>query len=155
MRPYSYAAWAKFKPGSSQTLRLDDDGGGPKVQFDLTYTLTGVAADAADITVGNRLLTDGKEQPNGDPYPARFPAKQDEAADAFGRTGTRDVTAAGRTFKCDVYEGKGEWGPCDNDATFVICTSGEVPGGVVEMAATFEDPEKRHNVFRLTAYTVK
>jgi hypothetical protein len=123
------AGWAKFKVGSTATYAMDMTApGGPNIKGTATLTLKSVAATA--VTLDSAAVIGGQTVPST----ATFPATVD--ADAAKHTGTADVVAMGKTFKCEVYElEQAAFGPAGGGSTMTVYISADVPGGMVKAVA--------------------
>jgi hypothetical protein len=166
-----YAAWAKCKPGTSATLSGDMDMGQMgKIHTEITRTLVSVTPDAATVTVLSKITMMGTERP-GRTRTETIPAK--EPPRDMKQTGTVDVEAMGKSYKCKVYEATGAaagqaspvagrpgmggpgapagYNPADAKATAYI--SDDVPGGMVKLEVT--GAAGKLVTFVLTAVDVK
>jgi hypothetical protein len=135
-----YTSWAKFKPGSSSTVAADMEVNGSKYHISLTRTLVSIDADNAVVESKSTMNLLGHDQ--------TMPARQETipskiAKDELKETGTKDVQAIGKTFKCRVYEtngGSGAAGAAHSPANpesmkASVYMSDDVPGGLVRLEA--------------------
>ena len=145
-----YAAWAKFKVGSSETYAGDLKVQGRPSHITVKQTLAAVTADEVTLTVETTV------EMGGQPVTLKtqqqtIAAKTDQLA-SIHQTGTEDVTAMGRSFPCDVKV----LTPVDDDPNQSRKTVADlcpnVPGGIVKIDA----PQAGKRVtLTLTAYEAK
>ncbi len=151
-----YTAWAKFKPGSTNTLAADMDRHGNKVHIEVKRTLISISDTEAVIET--------KAVVNVMDHDHEMPATQETIkakanAEDFKQTGEQSVDAMGKTFKCKVYEAAAK-----PDATVdrkevpgtnmqgkkaTVYASDDVPGGVVKLET--DEPAGKTLTFILTA----
>jgi hypothetical protein len=122
----SYGYWAKFKPGSTQKTTTDSVAVGQKTTIEIVTTLLEVTPDKitvetkTDATAGDTKLKQRVRKQD-------VPAKIDQRADASEiKHSTETITAAGKTYACQVSEETRE------GLVMKTWTSEEVPGGVVK-----------------------
>ena len=157
-----YAAWAKFKPGSSATLSCDMKVGpnAIDIHIEMTKTLVEVAADSLIVESSTKSKAMGHESNT----PAtKQTVKATAPAKDVKETGTADVMAAGKTYTCKVLELTGDAAaanasrpggrPAAANAKATIYVNHDVPGGVVKMELTAGDGKVM--TFILTASEVK
>jgi hypothetical protein len=130
----TYAYWAKFKPGSSVTLRAARPGtavGGGGA----TQTATLIEVTAEQVTIETKMVIEVGGQKRERParktsIPAQWSAPSD---DAKAKRGTEEVTVGGKTYQCKTIERT-----AGDDSSFVLKTwsSDQVPGGTVRSDAT-------------------
>lgn len=129
-----YLHWAKFKPGSMVTMAGEVEATGSKVQIDLTSTLVSVTPEKVVLQDYSTLHLGGHDQKN--PGQQRdVPAKEEKKAE-IKQLADEEIQAAGRKFKCKVYESVEIATSPDakaNKAKAKIWLSDEVPGGAVKM----------------------
>ena len=124
-----YALWAKYKPGSSATLTGDIDSQMGKIHVEMTQTLSSITADKATVSSAETVTVMGQSRT----MPAQtHDVDAKEAKEEATQTGTKDVTAMGKTFPCKVFEEtvKGGMGGGGKITAYV---NADVPGGVVQM----------------------
>lgn len=127
-----YQAWASYGVGSSETLEGQMDGGnGQKIKMESTQTLTQKTDDQVklEITVTMEMMGQKHTMPPKEQVVEARIEKQE-----IEQVGEEEVTAAGQTFTCKVYEGHSTNGK-SADSSVKIWFSEEVPGGVVKMEA--------------------
>ena len=145
-----YAAWAKFKVGSSESYAGDLKVQGRPAHITVKQTLAAVTADAVTLDVETTV------EMGGQPVTLKtqrqtIAAKTDQLA-SVRQTGTEDVKAMDRTFPCDVKV----LTPVNDDPKesrkTVAHLCANVPGGIVRIDA----PQAGTRVtLTLTAYEAK
>lgn len=149
-----YTAWAKYGVGSSETIEGDINQGPVVIHSKTVTTLKQVADDHVTVTVQTTVTVNGQDH-------AQPPRDQDipatSGADKYKDDGEEDVTAVGKTFKCEVYEfnsaGAAAPGPAGamGPSTAKVWTCTDVPGGVVKIGIT----GAANVTMLLTAYEAK
>jgi len=134
-----YSAWAKFKPGSFSTVEADMDVQGNKFHITMTRTLVSIDDDKAVVETRSTVNLMGQDHDS----PVRtntIQAKGD--AETYKQTGEKEVQAMDKTFKCKVYEAKGnpgakpdKTGPAGDvdNMKATVYISEIVPGGLVRL----------------------
>jgi hypothetical protein len=147
-----YTVWAKFKEGSSFTLAQDREVGGAekvKVHTEVASRLVRITPALAVVETA-LVTTKGDVVTRTTPSRKEIPARTDHPA--LREAGDAEVEAAGRRFKCKVYEfvaeaaESAERDPRSRPATRPqvqavkgkMYLSPDVPGGVVK--AEFAGP---------------
>ncbi len=160
-----YTSWAKFKVGTSVTLKTESDMGGMNSQMETTMTLLELTPDKAVVETKMSMNAAGHQMD----MPARkmdIPAKIEkpaptlngatpatEPAKVDAKQSTEEIDVAGKKIKCKVVEAT----TVTNGMTTKSksWTSEEVPGGLVKMEATMEGPAKGTTKMAVTAMTIK
>ena len=134
-----YQAWAKFKPGSTNTLSTDIEMGPNKIHLDITRKLVSVTDKEIVVETVSTATVMGHD--HAQPATTEtIPAQTDK--DEIKGTGEKEVEAMGKTFKCKVWEAAGspDSKPAPHAAPgsdmtqkATVYTSDEVPGGLVKM----------------------
>jgi hypothetical protein len=133
-----YKAWASFKPGSWVKHKTEMEGpGGQKVEMEMTATLVEVTPEKLvldrkqTMTFGGRTmdLPVRKEEVEAKVDPAKTKIKQTEKEE--------EVTVAGKTLKCRVWESEMEQNGQKMTGTAWI--SPEIPGGMAQ--GEFSSPQ--------------
>ncbi len=124
-----YAAWAKWKPGASVTLRGGFADRTCRVTMEnaeaMPFTLLSATAEAVRVRL---------DIPQPDPV-LIVPAKV--SLGRFRLAGLRRVTVAGRTFTCKMYNGPDAFGNGEgDDCRWMYWLSDDVPGGIVKLGGT-------------------
>jgi hypothetical protein len=131
-----YAAWAKFKPGSTAVTVTELEGGGNKMTTERTSKLVEVSPDKLVLEVTSTVTAAGQ---TSTPTPRRqeVPAKKEETI-ATKDLPDEEVEAAGKKIKCKVREGTTMSGPANSKVEMKgkLYSSDTVPGGVVKMVLT-------------------
>ena len=128
----AYKVWTKFGIGSSQTSTGEMQAGPNKLTTETKRTLAEKADDhiTLDIASSVDVLGQHHDEPA---HQVKIPAKAEKKD--VQDLGTEDVTAAGKTFKCHVYEAKGFFTK-NPEAKVKVWVNEEVPGGLVKMEAS-------------------
>jgi hypothetical protein len=152
-----YEAWAKFKPGSSETVSADMEVQASKIHIQMTRTLISIDDNNAVVETKSTVNLMGQDHES----PARqetIPAKSD--TDQLKQTGEKDIEAMNKTFKCKVYDTKGDpnakptrGAPDPESMKATVYASDEVPGGLVRLEAAQKDGKEL--TFILTAMESK
>jgi len=132
-----YQAWAKYKPGSTRTL-AGELGKGSGLSMEMTSTLKDVTPEHATLSTKTtvNMMGQSRQRPEVEqPVAARMQPRDISAA------GEEDVEAAGKTYKCRVFDvrsessGRANAAPTSQPApsTARIWVSSDVPGGLVKM----------------------
>jgi hypothetical protein len=155
-----YAAWSKFKPGSSSTLSSDITAGPNTVHIDMTSTLVSVADDQIEIESVSKVEAMGH---TNNPTPVKRTIKSKVPAQDVKENGTQDVKAMDKTFTCKVLELSGNSAsdaaprngdrPAPKDVKVVLYINGDVPGGLVKIEMTPTNGQTM--TFLLSAMEVK
>jgi hypothetical protein len=141
-----FLAWTKFDVGSSETLEATVAGpNGREMKVQSTNKLLDKAADHVTIEIVASMNVMGQTRtmpPQKQTVRSRIEKKD------YKQIGTEEVSAAGKTIMCKVYEGKGmapaPQGPPRQGAaqqgggTAKVWVSDEVPGGLVKVEAQSE-----------------
>ncbi|MDB5322432.1 MAG: hypothetical protein JWN40_4063 [Phycisphaerales bacterium] len=145
----TYAYWAKFKPGSSVTLRAARPGaavGGGGA----TQTATLIEVTAEQVTIETKTVVEIGGQKRERPakktsIPAQWSPPSD---DAKAKRGTEEVTVGGKTYQCKTIERS-----AGEDSSFVMKTwsSDQVPGGTVRTDMTNNGQTLRTELVEFTA----
>jgi hypothetical protein len=135
-----YTAWAKYKPGSTETIAGDIDSPAGKMHLEMVRTLISVTDDQVVVETKTKMDMGGQTRES----PAvKETIKATGDKDEIKQTGEESVDAMGKTFKCKVYEAAktdsapatpAAPGPNMNKAKVWACE--DVPGGVVKLEAT-------------------
>jgi hypothetical protein len=99
-----YTVWAKFKDGSSFTLAQDREIGGAKkikVHTEVVNRLVRITPDRAVVESAS-VVEIGGEVTRTTPARKEIPARTERPS--LRETGDAEIEAAGRKFKCKVYE---------------------------------------------------
>jgi hypothetical protein len=158
----TYKAWAKFKPGTSVTLKTESDTAGQKTEMESTMTLVELNADKAVIETKMSMNAGGQKMDM--PATKRDePAKIDkmpegQAPDAKDKPevkeSTEEVTIpGGKQVKAKVTETK--MSTNGMNITSKAWTSDEVPGGTIKMESTMDGATKGTSKIELTACEIK
>jgi hypothetical protein len=125
-----YAAWAKFKPGSTATIKhaMHMEGGGMNMDrtFETTSKLVEVTPEKATLnattTAGGRTTVHKQE----------LASKMDSADKNLPKQiGQETITVDGKSYSCTIYDLEiNEHGSVAHAKAWV---ASEVPGGVVKM----------------------
>jgi hypothetical protein len=135
----NYLVWSKFKPGSTTTVVADITEGKDNVHIETTRTLLSVSADNVVIETTSIRKTKGHEITQA-PVKQTIPAKTDK--DEIKETGTKDMDAMGKTFKCRVWDSAPAKAAKPAESSKVSASEGmkatiyisdEVPGGIVRL----------------------
>jgi hypothetical protein len=157
-----YQAWAKFKPGSSSTLTSDmkvGPNGSMTIHVEMTTTLLSVTPEQAEVEAVSKTDMMGR---GGNPTHVKRTIKAKEPARDMKETGTEDVKAMDKTFKCKVFklsgeaaanQGSGRGGRGPANATVTLYVNPDVPGGIVKMETIAEGAPPF--IFILSAMNVK
>jgi len=152
-----YSAWAKFKVGSNSTMDADMEVGGNKFHIQTVRTLISLDADKVVIESKTTVNIMGHDQAE--------PATRETIASKIGKdqiiaTGEKEISAMGKTFKCKVYQAKGNpdmkqdhMGANTEAMKATVYTNDDVPGGLVEIDTTGNDGKGL--TFVLTAMEAK
>lgn len=128
-----YQAWARYEVGSSETLEGNIDGGnGQKMSMLSTHTLKEKSGDQVTIEITVTMEVMGQKHSSPPQQQVIHAKSEKQDVDEVGK---EEVSAAGRSFHCTVYEAHSP-NPKADDAKAKIWVSDEVPGGVVKMEAT-------------------
>lgn len=147
-----YAAWAGFKPGSSESFAGDLTMQGRPAHITVKMTLVAVTTDAVELETVTTVQPAGGGQPvTLRPQKQTIAAKTDQLS-AVRPLPNRDVKAMDRTYPCRVLD----LVPAHDDAAgshkTTVCLNDHVPGGVVQIEA----PQAGKRVtMTLTAYEAK
>ena len=124
-----YKVWSKFGVGSVSTVSGDWNMNNQKVTMTSTRKLVEKADDHVTLEVSDTMDFGGQSRT----MPARkvnVPAQAEKKDVA--KTGTEDVTAAGKTFSCTVYEMQ-DLVSAHPDVKTKFWINADVPGGIVKM----------------------
>ena len=147
--------WGSFKPGSFAKLKsvteMEIAGNKNKTEMQMNYTLLDLGADEAVVEMetvsagfSNKTTT-------------KFPLKASEggkAADApRPRTGTEEVQAAGKSFKCTWTEMETEQGGSKTVTKVWQCE--DVPGFTVKSTTKTSGATSMQSSMELVEYAVK
>ena len=157
-----YKAWAKYKPGTTVTLKTETDMGGNKADMETTTTLSDLTAEKAVVETKMTMVAAGQKME----MPANkmdIPAKIDKVVDVAAtmpdapkadvKESTETLDIAGQKIKCKCVETK-----TTKDGTTSVAkvwTSEEVPGGLVKMDSTMDGTMKGTTKMIVTALSVK
>jgi hypothetical protein len=144
-----FGAWKKFKVGSSATIAGNITMQGVEEHVEQTQTLTDVKADSVTVEDKITMTAMGNSQAMP-PQSETIKAKTDKMG--LKLTGEKDVEAAGKTYKCKVYEMAAKPDQLGG-AKGTFYTNDDVPGGTVEMDIT--DKTGAVKTFKLTGCDVK
>lgn len=161
-----YKMWAKFKPGSSSTLRQETETMGQKMATEMTQTLVEVKPDELTIEIKTTtIMADGKKMempamktpikakiPKTDAKPEGKETKEPEGKSKVTE-GTEEIEAAGKKFKCKTTDMSYTQGK--NTTTTKTWISDDVPGGTVKMEMKGEGEMKMTMKGTLIAVTIK
>jgi hypothetical protein len=131
-----YAAWASFKVGSTSTLSGNAKAGPIDLEINTKSTLIAVTTDHVTLKTISSTVLNGQQRPT-ETIEETVPAKiesEDQKDDGQGI-----IQAAGRTFKCEIFEGATdapEPGAPKSGGIAKAWISKEVPGGIVKLSAT-------------------
>jgi hypothetical protein len=156
----NYQVWAKFKPGSSSTVVADIRDGQDNIHIETTRTLVSVTADQVVVKMVSIRKTKGHETTQT-PVNQTFAAKIDK--EEIKETGTRDMDAMGKTFKCRVWDSApAKPAPAAGQDSKIVAAEGmkatiyvsdEVPGGVVRLDGVAQNGQSV--TFILTKFEAK
>jgi hypothetical protein len=138
-----YTAWSNFKAGSSSTVEADMDVQGNKFHISMVRTLVSIDADKAVVAIKSTVNVMGHDHD----APIRTETISAKGnPDSLSPTGEKDVEAMGKTFKCKVFDAKGNpnavpdrsAGPIGNvdNMKATVYVSDQVPGGLVRLEST-------------------
>ena len=154
-----YTNWAKFKPGSSNTIAADADAPQGKVHIEVTRTLVSVADDELVVSTKTviNIMGNDREMPA-----MKETIKAKEIKEDIKATGEQDVTALNKTFKCKVYEvtpkpdaeKNTKLVPGLEGRKTTVYINDDVPGGIVKLESVLKDG-KTPITFVLTAMESK
>jgi hypothetical protein len=155
-----YAAWAKFKVGSSETLAADITAGPNAVHVEMTQTLVSVADDQIEIESVAKVEANGH---SNNPTPIKRTIKSKAPATDVKETGTQDVKAMDKTFSCKVLELTGDTAVATTPragsrqpppaSKVTLYVNSDVPGGLVKLESLTADGKT--TTFVLSAMDVK
>jgi hypothetical protein len=145
----TYTSWAKFKPGTSVTLRAARPGAAVG-SGGATQTATLIEVTAQQVTIETKSVVDIGGQKRERPakktsIPAQWTPPSDEAK---AKRGTEEVTVGGKTYQCKTTERT-----AGEDSSFVMKTwsSDQVPGGTVRTDMTNNGQTLRTELVEFTA----
>lgn len=137
-----YKVWMKFNVGSSATLTGQFSADGMQMTSETTRKLTEKADDHVTLEVSTSMTMMG-QQHQAPTRQMKVPAKINKPD--IEQVGTEDVTAAGQTFHCKVYQinsldAGASGGPqhAEKNAKAKVWVDEDVPGGLIKMEAKNE-----------------
>jgi hypothetical protein len=125
-----YAAWAKFKPGSTasvkHTMHMEGNGMNMDQTFETTTKLVEVTSEK--VTVESSTTMAGTTSTHSQDIAAKIDSTDKKAPKQIGQ---ESATAAGKSYSCKVYDLQLEQnGTLVNAKAWI---ADEVPGGLVKM----------------------
>jgi hypothetical protein len=125
-----YKAWSSYGVGSSQTLSGEISGGGANMKMEAVHTLVEKSDTQLVVEVSGTMDVAG--QKHALPTHKQVIAAKVDPADVQ-KIGTEQVTAAGKTWDCTIYEGK-DTSAAGEGGTAKVWVNPDVPGGTVKMS---------------------
>jgi hypothetical protein len=136
----AYKMWMNSNVGSSVSMDMQvNAAGGPAMKMQTTRKLTEKTDDHVTLEITSTVTVMGQTHTTP---PKDFPIKSKCEKQDVHQTSTEDVTAAGQTFHCTVYEVTAKTAgvapppgqkPQQQNIRMKIWTSPDVPGGMVKM----------------------
>jgi hypothetical protein len=155
----SYKAWAKFKPGTTVTLKGENDMAGNKTESEMTTTLVELTPEKAVVEMKMSMVMAGSKTD----MPASksdVPAKIEKVAADPAATPKADVKEssetidiAGKKIKCKVTESKSDANGMNTVSK--AWTSDEVPGGLAKSETTMSGAMAGTSKMSISTMTIK
>jgi hypothetical protein len=158
----SYKSWAKFKAGTTVTLKTESDMAGQKSDMETTTTLVEINPDKAVIET-KMSMNAGGQQMDMPAQKTDVPAKLDKTPEVKPedpkdkpevKESSEEVSIpGGKKVKAKVTETKMTANGMNTVSK--VWTSEEVPGGVIKMETTMDGAMKGTTKMELTACEIK
>ncbi|MEI8198292.1 MAG: hypothetical protein WCI73_20555, partial [Phycisphaerae bacterium] len=157
-----YKSWAKYKPGTSVTVKTQTDMDGSQNEMETTTTLADLTAEKAVVETKMAVVAAGQKMempaskmviPAKIDKPVADPADATNTPKADVKEGTEILEVAGQKIDCKWVQTKTTVG--GKNGVSKVWTSDAVPTGMVKMDTNLEGDSKGSIKMMMTALVIK